>query len=75
MYNRLKKLRENYSFTLNEISKELNISVELYTKYENGKTTIPINILSKIARIYNTSIDFIVEDTDEQKPHKKLFKT
>lgn len=65
MYRRLKELRIKNNLTEKDISEKLEISPLLYSSYENGKKTIPISILSKIAKIYNTSIDFIVGDTDE----------
>lgn len=71
MYKRLKILRIKNNLTQKDISKMLEISQSLYSLYETGKKVISISILSKLAKIYNTSIDFIIEDTDEIIPHKK----
>ena len=71
MYKRLKELRKKNNYTKTDISKFLGISVIQYSIYESGKKQIPINILSLLARIYNTSIDYIIEDTNEITPHKK----
>lgn len=70
MYKRLKELRKSKNLTQKDISKKLEISPTLYSIYESGKKEIPISILSKIAQIYHTSIDFIVEETDEIVPYK-----
>lgn len=70
MYKRLKQLRINNNLTKKDISSYLEISSYLYSVYESGKKTIPISILSKIATFYNTSIDYIVEDTDEIIPYR-----
>lgn len=70
MYKRLKELRESRNLTQNEISKILNITSPQYSLYETGKRSIPIYLLSKLARFYNTSIDYIVGDTDEVVPYK-----
>lgn len=70
MYTRLQELRLKQNLTKNEISKVLEIPSTLYSLYENGKKAIPISILSKLAKFYNTSIDYIVGDTDQQKPYK-----
>lgn len=70
MYIRLKELRKKNKLTQKDISKKLEISESLYCIYEIGKKEIPISILSKLAKIYNTSIDYLVEDTDEIIPHK-----
>lgn len=67
MYTRLKILRKKNKFTQKFIAEKLNISISLYSNYENGKTSIPVHILSILARFYETSIDYIIGDTDEIK--------
>ena len=70
MYKRLKELRINHNLTQNEISKFLEIPSPLYSLYETGKRAVPVSILSKLAKYYNTSIDYIVGDTDQEKAYK-----
>lgn len=70
MYKRLKELRESRNLTQNDISKFLKITSPQYSLYETGKRQIPIILLSKLAKFYNTSIDYIVGDTDEIVPYK-----
>ena len=70
MYKRIIELRKNNNLKMSEIANLLEISVELYSLYENGKREISISKLSKLAKFYNTSIDYIVGDTDEISPHK-----
>lgn len=65
MYKRIKELRIKNNFTQKNIAKKLNVSITSYSLYESGKRNVPIKILIKLANIYNTSIDFIVENTDE----------
>lgn len=65
MYKRLKKLRKSNKFTQKFIASRLNISLSSYSNYENGKYSVPVHILSKIAKFYDTSIDYLVGDTDE----------
>lgn len=67
MYKRLKILRKSNKFTQKFIAEQLNISSSLYSNYENGKNAIPVHILSKLAKFYDTSIDYIIGDTDEFK--------
>lgn len=64
---RLRKLREEYELTQSDIAHIL------YCQYEAEKRQIPIVSLKKLAKFYNTSIDYIVELTDEITPyaHKK----
>ena len=71
MITRIKDLREDNDLTQNDISKILNISQVAYSYYELGKRSIPIEILSKLADYYNTSVDYLLYRTDEKKPYKK----
>ena len=71
MYNRLKNLRIKNKLTQKDISKVLEISQSFYSIYESGKKVIPVSLLYKLAKKYNTSIDFIIGNTDEITPHKK----
>lgn len=64
---RLKDLREDNDLTQEEISKLLKITRPQYSLYETGKRDIPVDLLSVLARFYNTSIDYIVGETDIEK--------
>ncbi len=71
MYNRIRGLREDNDLTQSEISRLLNCSQQAYSSYELGKREIPIDFLLILAKFYKTSIDYIVELTDEKKPYSK----
>lgn len=64
---RLKDLREDNDLTQEELSKLLKITRPQYSLYETGKRDIPVDLLSVLARFYNTSIDYIVGETDIEK--------
>ena len=68
---RLKSLREDNDKKQIQIAKELNCKQNTYAQYENEIRQIPIEALKKLAIYYNTSIDYIVELTDETKPYKR----
>ena len=65
MYCRLKILRKKNNISQKKLALLLDIPQSLYSKYETGKMAIPVSVLSKLAKYYNTSIDYIVGDTDE----------
>ena len=50
-----------------EIGKRLNVSQRAYAHYESGTREIPIDILIKIADIFNVSIDYLVNRSDKKK--------
>lgn len=69
MFKRIKKLREEFSYSTSFVANYLNISPILYTLKENGKRDFLTKELIILARLYNTSIDYIVEETDERTKH------
>ena len=68
---RLRDLREDKDKYQVDIAKYLKITRQQYSLYETGKRDIPIDLLNMLADYYNTSIDYIVERTDEKKYPKK----
>ena len=73
---RLKDLREDHDLTQEIVAKNLKITRPQYSLYETGKRDIPIDLLCMLARFYNTSIDYLVGDTDklERYPESKITK-
>ena len=64
MYRRIRDLREDNDLTQTQIAKMLGMSQTGYSKYETGENDIPTGILIKLARLYNTSIDYLLGETD-----------
>lgn len=71
MYKRIKDLREDNDITQKTIAQYLNMSQNGYSQYETNTNKIPVEVLKKLAIYYNTSIDYLVELTDEKKPYKR----
>ena len=63
-FKRIKDLREDNDKLQKDIANLLGISQQYYSEYENGKRTIPIQLLITLANYYNTSIDYIVGLSD-----------
>ncbi len=74
MYRRIRDLREDRDLTQKQIGQLLNMSQTGYNQYEIGKNDVPTKILIELAKFYNTSIDYILELTDEQKPYPRAKK-
>ena len=66
--NRLKEIREDKDLTQKDIAKVLNMSQTGYSKYEVETNDIPTEVLKKLARYYNTSIDYLLYMTDNREP-------
>lgn len=55
-YKRLRDLREDNDLTQTDIANYLHVTQRTYSRYENDERAIPIEILSKLATFYDTSI-------------------
>lgn len=62
-YQRIRDLREDHDWNQTQVAKMLNMSQTGYSKYETGERDIPTAILIQLARIYNTSIDYLLGET------------
>ena len=69
VYERLRDLREDRDLTQTYIAQMLHVSQRTYSRYENDERAIPIEILSRLADFYDTSIDYLVGRTDCKKPY------
>ena len=49
----------------------LNVAQTTYSDYELGKINIPLDTLKKIALFFDTSIDYLLELTDEPTPYPR----
>ena len=67
---RIKDLREDMDLTQKELAEYLHIKQNTYSQYENGQRQIPINCLIALARLYNTSVDYILRLTDVREPYR-----
>ena len=48
----------------------LGMSQTGYSKYETGENDIPTSILIALARFYDTSIDYLLGETDDPTRYK-----
>lgn len=58
----LKELRKSLGLTQKDIANLLNISVSAYTLYELGKILIPTSYIYKLAKKFQCSIDYIINN-------------
>lgn len=72
---RLKDLREDHDLSQKVLSLKLNIAQNTYSQYENGIRQVPVSMLMQLADLYHTSIDYLVERTDEPRPYPKSRRT
>lgn len=70
-YERIRNLREDSDLTQQQMADMLFINRRTYSSYEIGVRSIPTEILSSIADIFNTSTDYLIGRTDVTKPYPK----
>ncbi len=67
MYSRIRDLREDRDMNQTKIAKILGMSQTGYSKYETGENDIPTGILIKLADLYDVSVDYLLNRTDNPK--------
>ena len=70
MYKRIRDLREDRDLKQKELAEFLQCSQVCYSYYENGQRDIPTDILIKLSLFYDTSIDFLLGQTDNPDRYK-----
>ena len=70
MYPRLRDLREDKDMNQTQIAKMLGMSQTGYSKYETGENDIPTSILIRLAKYYDTSIDYLLCQTRTKTRYK-----
>lgn len=70
-FQRLKDLREDMDMTQTQISELLGIKQTVYSRYERGYQTIPVEHLMRLADFYNVSTDYILGRTLTKKMYPK----
>ncbi len=70
MYPRIRDLREDRDLNQTQVASMLGMSQTGYSKYETGENDIPTAILIKLARFYNTSIDYLLGETSQKKRYR-----
>lgn len=65
-YRRIRDLREDSDTTQTEIADYLGMKQPQYSRYETGLRDVPVDILIKLAKYYNVSVDYILGITDKK---------
>lgn len=69
-FQRLRDLREDRDLLQRDVAEVLGISQTVYSRYERGFQTIPVEHLLKLADLYHTSTDYILGRTNVFTPYK-----
>ena len=71
LYRKIRDLREDADLRQWQMARFLHIAQQTYSNYEAGKREIPTEILIKIAKFHNTSVDYLLGLTDVKEPYPR----
>lgn len=68
-FQRLRDLREDKDLNQTEVAKLLFTSQTVYSRYERGSRSIPVEHLLILADFYGVSTDYILGRTNRKEPY------
>ena len=64
-YQRIRDMRVDHDLTQKDIAEKLGLHTTQYQVYERGEVKIPIEFFIDLARLYNVSIDYLTDLTNQ----------
>lgn len=64
-FRRLRDMREDSDLKQTDIAEYLGIQQTVYSRYERGFQTIPLELLIRLADYYHVSLDYLTGRTDK----------
>ena len=63
-FKNLKAIREDRDIKQKEVAKVLNVSQNTYSQYETGVIALTAEVLIKLSKYYDVSIDYLLDQTN-----------
>lgn len=67
----IRDLREDNDLTQKQVADYLKIKQNTYSQYETGTRQIPVEVLTALAALYKTSVDYLLGITDRKEPYPR----
>lgn len=61
LFKRIHDLRIDNDLTQQQVADYLMCNRQVYARYERGIREIPVSMLIKLAKLYNVSVDYILD--------------
>ena len=71
MHLRIRDLREDNDLTQTQIAEYLICDQSLYSKYERGERSLPLELAIKLADYYGVSVDYLLGRTEIREPYPR----
>lgn len=68
-FENIRNLRIDHGYTQKQIGAYLGISQNTYSQYEIGVLKYPVDVLIKLADLYQVSLDYLVGRTGQKDPY------
>jgi transcriptional regulator with XRE-family HTH domain len=70
-YPRLRDLREDHDLSQQQVAEYLGMKQPQYNRYERGLRDVPTDVLIRLAKLYQTSTDYILGLTNRSRKSNK----
>lgn len=70
-FENIRSLRIDNGYIQKQIGEYLGISQNTYSQYEIGVLNYPVDVLIKLADLYEVSVDYLLGRTDVKEPYPK----
>ena len=71
----IKTLREQHSYSQDELSQKLGISRQTYIKYESGAVDMPLDIVRKLSKIFDIDYACFIDNILPTEPQYNIQKS
>lgn len=71
VFKHIKDLREDKDVSQKTLADFLGVAQNTYSQYETGKIEWTAPILIRLAEFYDTSVDYLLDLTDNSVPYKR----
>lgn len=71
LFKKIGDLRIDNDKTQQEIADVLKCNRQVYARYERGIREIPVSMVIKLAKYYQVSIDYLLDQTDNPTPYER----
>lgn len=71
MFRRIRDLREDRDLTQKQLGEAVGVSQRTYAYYESGQRMLTPQVLCALAKFHNTSVDYLLELTDDPRPYPR----
>ena len=70
-FERIRDLRVDHSYTQQQVADYLGVRQNTYSQYEIGVLNYPLDVVIKLADLYEVSVDYLLGRTSVSTPYPK----